>query len=371
MYNEKYMKLAIEIAEQGRGKCSPNPFVGAIIVKDDEIVGQGFTQVCGHDHAEVQALKQAKDKAKDAEMYVTLEPCAHYGKTPPCAKAIIEAGIKAVYAGIQDPNPKVNGKGFEMLKQANIHIESNFFKDNITRQLEYYLKWIQIQKPFIIMKNAVSLDGKIAADNGNSKWITNEKSRQQVHHLRQEVDAVITTINTVKQDNPMLNVRLQNVFKQPIRVILDPILEIDIHCNICKTANDIPTLIFYDKSLQDKSKLTLLNQTGIQSIPANTIIANNKIYLDMDDVLLKLGALKICSVMVESGNKLNSYLLKNKLVDKLYYFIAPKILGGNFNVYDSLNISNMDDKIELSDISIKTFDDNILVSGYPVYSDYT
>jgi len=210
------------------------------------------------------------------------------------------------------------------------------------------------------------MDGKIAADNGSSKWITNDLSRTRVHHLRHEVDAILTTINTVKQDNPTLNVRLENPYKHPIRVILDPILEINLNNNICQTANEINTFIFYHESITDLTKINQLRNIGIQAIPAK-MSNSHKFSLDFDDILLKLGSLNISSVMIEAGGKLNSYLLKNKFIDKLYYFIAPKIIGGSFSVYDSLNIADMSQIIELSKQSIEVLNDNILIIGYPKY----
>ena len=299
MYNEKFMNRAIEIAENGRGKCSPNPFVGAVIVKNDTIIAEGFTQPCGFDHAEIQALKKCGEGSAGADLYVSLEPCAHYGKTPPCAEAIIKAGIVNVYAGIQDPNPKVNGKGFSMLKQAGINVEFGFFENHIKKQLEYYLTWVQTRKPFVMMKNAVSLDGRIAAENGNSKWITNDKSRQIVHELRNEVDAVLTTINTVVKDNPTLNVRLKDVYKHPLRVILDPLLEINLHSIVCQTAKEYQTVIFYDKNCSPSEKIEKLHSLSVTTIP----VSAHKDKLNFDEILLALGSLNISSLLIESRSE--------------------------------------------------------------------
>ena len=278
------MELAIELAEQGRGKTSPNPFVGAVVVKEGKVIGTGFTKPYGDDHAEVQALKNCIESPQGADLYVTLEPCSHYGKTPPCAEAIIKAGIKNVYAGIRDPNPKVDGNGFETLRQANVNVEYPFCENIISKQLEYYLHWVVTGKPFVILKNAVSLDGKIAANNGSSKWITNELSRNKVHQLRHEVDAVVTTINTVKQDNPILNVRLDEVYKHPIRVILDPHIEIDPNSNICKTASEYQTIIFYDNKMKLEAKhCELAKQSSL--LPVNCEAS----LLDFDEILTALG----------------------------------------------------------------------------------
>ena len=353
MYQEKYMLRAIELAEKARGKCSPNPAVGAVLVQNDNIIGEGYTQIYGEDHAEVNAIKQSRESTEGADLYVTLEPCSHYGKTPPCVEAIYKAGIKNVYAGIKDPNPKVNGRGFFLLKMAGINIEYPFFEEEISNQLEYYLTWIQSKKPFVILKNAVSLDSKIASVYSDSKWITNDLSRQRVHLLRSEVDAVLTTINTVQADNPMLNVRLSNDCKQPIRVILDPFLKIDINSNIYKTADIYKTLIFYNSKIE----IPNIHEDAInKKFPVLIPVSANEEFLNINEVLIKLGEMKITSVLIEAGTKLNTFLLENNLVDKLFYFIAPKILGGNTNVFEGLK-----KQINLKNIKIEIIDKDILI----------
>ena len=363
-YNQKYMELAISIAENAKGKCSPNPPVGAVIVANDIVIATGHTQRCGQDHAEVQAIKNMpKNTSTHTELYVTLEPCSHFGKTPPCTQAIIQAGIKNVYAATKDPNPKVNGKGFELLQKAGINVSYPHCEDIVRKQLEYYIKWIETKKPFIILKNATSIDGKIATNCGNSKWITSERAREKVHQLRSEVDAVITTINTVKTDNPTLNARTPSATKQPIRVILDTKLEIDPQSNICKTAKDYQTIVFYDSKLHEKTKITLLEQLSIKTIP----VTAHKELLNIDEILTILGAQNITSILVEAGTTLNSYLLKNKYIDKIYYFIAPKILGGTKNAYDDLGIEKWDKQIKLNDIKHEIIDEDILLIGYPRY----
>ena len=346
------MELAINIAEKARGLCNPNPNVGAVIVKKNKIIGQGYTLSYGSDHAEIQAIKNCNENPKDADLYVTLEPCSHYGKTPPCTESIIKAGIKNVYAGIQDPNPKVKGKGFTSLKEAGIKTNYPFFEKEISKQLEVYLHWIQYKKPFVIMKNAVSLDGKIAAENGDSKWITSETSRKKVHELRQEADAVLTTINTLLKDDPLLNVRLEDKKRDPIRIILDPKLEIPYNSQIYKTIKEQTTIIFFDKDLPIKHSL--------DAIPVSC--KNN--FLDFNEILSILADKNITSIMVEAGPTLNSYLLKNNYVNKLYYFIAPKIIGGTKNVYHDLDILRLENQLKIHEVDIKIFGSDILVSGY-------
>jgi len=361
MFNTRFMKLAIQIAETQREVCSPNPFVGAVIVKNGEVLSTGWTQAYGGDHAEVQAIKKCSTDPENADLYVTLEPCSHFGKTPPCTDAIIRSGIKNVYAGIPDPNQRVNGQGFTALKNAGIHVEYPFFPEIIMQQLEYYLKWITTGIPFVILKNAISLDGKIATDNGNSRWISGEQSRQRVHMLRQRVDAVLTTINTVKADNPTLNVRLDEVKKHPIRIVLDPQLEISLESNICQTSQIYRTFIFYCESCAETQKNDALQSLQIETF---SVPINSDGLLDFAQILTILGDKKITSVLVESGTTLNSYLLQNNLIDQVYFFICPKILGGHRGVFGSLQITDMPQSITISHYKYEIIGEDVLVVGY-------
>jgi len=364
MYNPAHMLRAISVAETNRCLTSPNPFVGAVLVKDGIVLSSGWTQNYGADHAEVQAIKKSTTDPSGADLYVTLEPCCHFGKTPPCTQAIIDAGIKNVYAGISDPNPKVNGKGFEILKNAGINVEYPYFKDEISRQLEFYLKWISTGLPFVITKSAVSLDGKISTENNSSKWISNKESRKRVHELRQQVDAVLTTINTVQKDDPMLNVRLENHLKNPIRIILDPRLQISINYQICQSANVIKTIIFYDKNFQDASlKLSEIEKFQIEAIPVSCQ-PDDEFHLNFQEILHIMGQQKICSILIEAGSNLNSFLVKNRYIDKVYYFISPKFLGGNKTVLHELGIEDITEQICLKGTKIEIIEEDVLVSGY-------
>ena len=338
---EKFFDRAMELAEKGRGKTSPNPFVGAVIVKNGEIVGEGFTQPYGEDHAEVQALKMAKDEAKDAEMYVTLEPCAHHGKTPPCADAIIKAGIKKVYIGIKDPNPLVNGKGIEKLEAAGIETEVGIKSKEVKRQLEYYLKFITENKPFVIMKNAVSLDGKIATEEGFSKWITGKEARRKVHLIRSEVDAIITGIGTVMNDNPRLTVRLEGDYKSPARIILDRFLTIPLETKLVRSANEVRTIVCKNEYYCNSEKEKLLKEAGVEIMS----LPEEKRGLCITDLLDKLYQMNFSVVMIEAGSSVCTSFLEKKLVDKIHYFMAPKIVGGNFSVFQSLSIKEMENAI--------------------------
>jgi diaminohydroxyphosphoribosylaminopyrimidine deaminase / 5-amino-6-(5-phosphoribosylamino)uracil reductase len=393
MFKKKYFKLAYDLAEQGRGKCSPNPFVGAVIVKDGKIIGQGFTQPYGLDHAEVQAIKDAGN-CQGAEMYVTLEPCAHFGKTPPCADAIVKAGIYKVYAGIKDPNEKVNGKGFAKLKDAGIEVEYGIGEDKINRQLEYYITYITQQRPFVFMKNAVSKDGKIALSGGVQTQITGEETRKRVHELRNEADVLLTGIGTVLADDPMLNVRIKpserlQTFRtvddapkerkstipssfdsaqddkvlNPTRVILDTNLQIPIESEIVQTAKDIETIVFTRQDFQDEQdKIAELKTFGVEVVKTSY----SKNGLDLKTVLNELYNRNFYSVMVEAGSKVCSSFVREKLVDKFYRFVSPKIIGGDFSLFKELNITEMQDVLNLKTESVEKSGEDILIIGYPI-----
>ncbi len=379
-YQEKYMKLAIETAEKGRFLSRPNPFVGAVIVKDDTVIGLGYTQKCGSDHAEIVALKQAGDQAKGASLYVTLEPCCHYGKTPPCTEAIIKAGIKHVYAGLSDPNPAVNGKGFGYLLQADIEVEFGFMAEQIEKQLEAFLTWKRLKRPFVIMKNATSLDARIATSTGESKWITNNESRKIVHQIRAEVSAIISGVRSVIADDPLLNVRISDVrhfetgelltgCPSPIRVILDPFLEIPKHSLIVETASQYPTLIVRSENpdfVSQSDEWQFLDKEDYLREMSCEVLAVKATQdkIDLKSLLTVLSEREISSVLVETGPTLATSFLKAHLVDKIYYFIAPKILGGQNTVFQDLNIETMDSAIQLHFDSVHRIESDILVKAY-------
>jgi diaminohydroxyphosphoribosylaminopyrimidine deaminase / 5-amino-6-(5-phosphoribosylamino)uracil reductase len=362
-YNETFMLEAYKLAEESRGNTGNNPFVGALIVKNGKITGRGRTQQCGKNHAEVEALIAAGANSKDGEMYVTLEPCCHQGKTPPCTEAIIEAGIKKVYAGIIDPNPLVNGKGLLMLKEAGIKVEYNYLQQEINRQLEYYLTNVRENRPFFIMKSAVSLDGKVALDSGESKWITSEQSRENVHRLRNEADAILTGIDTVLYDDPLLSVRLPDKCTSPLRIVLDSKLRIPLNSQIVVSAREIPTVIFKDSQYRAPEKENKLIADGI-SIKNLPLDESGK--LSLQSLVSELHLMGLQTVMVEAGPKLNSNLLRAGLIDKIYYFIAPKILGGTRSVLNELNIESMDKVVKLEFDKIERVGEDLLIIAYPV-----
>lgn len=320
-YDEKYMRLAMQLAGNAIGRTSPNPLVGAVIVKDNRVVGCGWHRKAGTPHAEVHALNQAGELAQGADVYVTLEPCAHYGKTPPCAKALVEAKVKNVYGGLLDVNPKVAGKGFKILEDAGIHVEYGFLQDELRKQNEVFFKWIEHKKPFVVLKAAMTLDGKIATATGQSKWITNETSRAYGYKLRDIYDGIMVGINTVIEDNPMLTARVDGG-KNPIRIVVDSSLRIDINANVVQDKSAKTIVATTDKA--DKDKILKLQAQDVDVIVVDKD-ENDKV--DIEKLLDILGQQNICSILVEGGATLNGSFVAKKLVDKVYFFIAPKIIG--------------------------------------------
>jgi len=358
-YDEKYMRLAMQLAGNAIGRTSPNPLVGAVIVKDNRVVGCGWHRKAGTPHAEVHALNQAGELAQGADVYVTLEPCAHYGKTPPCAKALVEAKVKNVYGGLLDVNPKVAGKGFKILEDAGIHVEYGFLQDELRKQNEVFFKWIEHKKPFIVLKAAMTLDGKIATATGQSKWITNETSRAYGYKLRDIYDGIMVGINTVIEDNPMLTARVDGG-KNPIRIVVDSSLKIDINANVVQDKSAKTIVATTDKA--DKDKILKLQAQDVDVIVVDKD-ENDKV--DIEKLLDILGQQNICSILVEGGATLSGSFVARKLVDKVYFFIAPKIVGGKEakTPVAGTGILNLQEALALKDIQIEKLEEDILIIG--------
>lgn len=358
-YDEKYMKLAMQLAGNAIGRTSPNPLVGAVIVKDNRVVGCGWHRKAGTPHAEVHALNQAGELAQGADVYVTLEPCAHYGKTPPCAKALVEAKVKNVYGGLLDVNPKVAGKGFKILEDAGIHVEYGFLQDELRKQNEVFFKWIEHKKPFVVLKAAMTLDGKIATATGQSKWITNETSRAYGYKLRDIYDGIMVGINTVIEDNPMLTARVDGG-KNPIRIVVDSSLKIDINANVVQDKSAKTIIATTDKA--DKDKILKLQAQDVDVIVVDKD-KNDKV--DIEKLLDILGQQNICSILVEGGATLSGSFVAKKLVDKVYFFIAPKIIGGKEakTPVAGTGILNLQEALALKDIQIGKLEEDILIIG--------
>lgn len=358
-YDEKYMRLAMQLAGNAIGRTSPNPLVGAVIVKDNRVVGCGWHRKAGTPHAEVHALNQAGELAQGADVYVTLEPCAHYGKTPPCAKALVEAKVKNVYGGLLDVNPKVAGEGFKILEDAGIHVEYGFLQDELRKQNEVFFKWIEHKKPFVVLKAAMTLDGKIATATGQSKWITNETSRAYGYKLRDIYDGIMVGINTVIEDNPMLTARVDGG-KNPIRIVVDSSLKIDINANVVQDKSAKTIIATTDKA--DKDKILKLQAQDVDVIVVDKD-KNDKV--DIEKLLDILGQQNICSILVEGGATLSGSFVAKKLVDKVYFFIAPKIVGGKEakTPVAGTGILNLQEALALKDIQIEKLEEDILIIG--------
>lgn len=360
--DRQYMSLALKLARQAIGKTSPNPLVGVVIVKNNQIVGRGYHRQAGSDHAEVLAIKQAGSQAKGATLYVNLEPCCHQGRTPPCTRAIIKAGIKSVVLATCDPNPLVAGKGIEELKKSGIYVQIGLLEKQARRLNEKFFKYITSGRPFITMKAALTLDGKIATSMGDSRWITGEKARKYVHLLRSRYDAVMVGIGTVIKDDPRLTCRLPGKHKQPVRIVADSQGRIPLGSKIILQAKAVKTIIATTKSMPGKKKQAI-TQAGAQVLT----LKNRQERVDLSDLFPNLGRQQVTSVLVEGGSRLNSALLKAGLVDKLLLFYAPKVLGSGKAVpwLETGDIKNIKDCLGFNLANIRRFDNDILLELYP------
>lgn len=328
MNDEKYMRRAIKLARKGEGFTNPNPLVGAVIVKDDKIIGEGYHAKYGELHAERNAFASLNESAEGATIYVTLEPCCHYGKTPPCTEAIIENGIARVVIGSRDPNPKVSGKGAAILKEAGIVVEEDFLRDECDELNGVFFHYITKKTPYVVAKYAMTADGKIASYTGASKWISGEQSRQLVAKMRNKYMGIMAGIGTVLADNPMLNARIPGA-RNPIRIICDSNLNIPLDCQICCTAHEIRTIVVCncneDKMQSDELwKYEQLRNKGIEILNINTASEN----IDLSKLMIKLGEMGIDSILLEGGGTLNYSAFMAGIVREANVFIAPKIMGG-------------------------------------------
>jgi diaminohydroxyphosphoribosylaminopyrimidine deaminase/5-amino-6-(5-phosphoribosylamino)uracil reductase len=349
-----FMKRALSLASKGRGTTSPNPMVGALVVKNGRIISEDYHKKAGEPHAEALAILSAGDKAKGAILYVTLEPCCHKDKrTPPCTKVIIESGIKKVFIAMKDPNPKVSGKGIEELKKRGIEVVSGILEDKAKRLNEAYIKYIATKTPFVILKTAMTLDGKIATPEGQSKWITGEAARKIVHQMRSGVDAILTAVGTVKADNPELTARIKGG-RNPKRIIIDPDLETPLDYKIF---NVPPETVIVTKKGRNTGALT---GRGIKIIEYDSERA------DLTWLMKKLGEMEIASVMIEGGSSLNAYALEDGIVDKAVFFIAPKMICGrdSIPVIGGKNFRRLEDAIELEDMKVKKIGRDLMIEGY-------
>ena len=324
MIDQTYMKLAIELALRGTGHTSPNPLVGAVIVKDNKIIGQGYHARYGDLHAERAALAACTQSPEGATIYVTLEPCCHHGKQPPCTDAILESGIKHVIIGSRDPNPLVSGKGSRILREHGIEVTEDFMREECDAINAIFFHYIQTGMPYVTLKYAMTMDGRIATRTGASRWITGEKARENVHKDRNRHAAILAGIGTVLTDDPLLNCRIEGG-KDPLRVICDTKLRIPLDSQIVRTAKEIPTIIAAGEDLDQSisSKLTALKAAGCRILP----LPLKDGHPDLHALMEALGKEKIDSVLIEGGSQIAWSALSCGIVNKIQTYIAPKIFG--------------------------------------------
>lgn len=355
--DEYFIKKTFSLAEKGLSWTNPNPLVGAVIVKDNKVIGEGFHHKAGLPHAEIEALKSLKEDAKGACLYTSLEPCVHFDKrTPPCTEAIIKSGIKRVVCANLDPNPKVNGRGVKRLRSFGIEVRVGVLKGKGARLNEAFFTYHSKKRPFIGLKFAQSLDGKIATKTGDSKWVTNEKARNFARQLRLYYQAILVGINTVLRDDPNLGVRIKGK-KDPLRIILDNKLKVPPGSQVLRDRN----VLVATTVKADKRKLRILEDKGIE------VVVFDGDRVPLNKLLGELYKKEIISVLVEGGSEVLGSFFDAGLTDKVHAFIAPMVIGGRdaVNSVAGEGVSKIKDALKINDILLKKFDDNLLITGYP------
>ena len=358
-FDEQMMARAISLARNGLGRTSPNPLVGAVIVRDGRIVAEGWHRKAGTPHAEIHALNMAGELARGATVYVSLEPCAHYGRTGPCAKALVEAGVSRVVVAMMDPNPKVAGKGIAILQEAGIQVTTGVLEQEARQLNEVFLKWMTTGLPFVALKTAMTLDGKIATAAGQSQWITNEASRYETHRLRDVYDGILVGINTALADNPALTTRLKEYpGRNPVRIVVDSRARLPLESKLV-TDGAARTIVAVTAGAP-ADRLEALRSAGVE-----IIVAGSSNHVDMHSLMEQLGAMKISSVLVEGGGSVNFSLLQAGLVDRVYAFIAPKLVGGRdaLTPVEGEGFQELDRAVELENIQLRQLGSDVLLTG--------
>ena len=357
--HEYFMELALRLALRGKGRTSPNPMVGALVVKNGRIIGRGYHEKAGLAHAEIIALGEAGSGTKGATLYVTLEPCAHYGRTPPCVDMIIRSGIKEVVVGMIDPNHLNNGKGIDLLKKNKIRVKVGFLEEKLRKINEVFIKYITRRIPFVTVKVGQSLDGKIATFTGDSKWITSDKSRAYARRLREDFDAIMVGVNTVLRDNPRLDAWFSK--KHPIKIVIDSQLSMHQDANIFLGNNKVIIVTLAARPGQETENRKILAQK------AKILEVKEKSgQINLKDMMKKLAQLEISSILVEGGGSLIGSLFDEGLVDRILFFISPKIIGGKEAISSVMGrgISRIEKAIRLKNIQLKRINEDFLIEGY-------
>lgn len=362
--DERYMWLALDLAAQGLGSTSPNPMVGAVLVKDGEIIATGYHQKAGGPHAEVIALDAAGDAARGATLYVTLEPCSHTGKTPPCTDRILQAGVRKVVVAMQDPNPLVNGRGLAKLHDAGVRIKTGVLQDKAARLNEVFVKYISTKRPFLTMKAAMTLDGKIATRTKASRWISGERSREYGHRLRHHNDAIMVGIGTLLADDPRLTTRLPEGGRNPLRIVIDSKAQTPVTARVVAEQPENTLIFVTDAAPQERIDALLACGVSAISLPQDT-----QGRVPLGAAMDELGRRDITSVLVEGGSTLNYSLLAQGLVDKVHFFVAPLIFGGDDapSPVGGEGVKAVEDAWRVTDVEINRYETDILISGYVEY----
>jgi len=391
MNDATYMKLALRLAAKGAGWVSPNPMVGAVVVRGGEIVGRGYHRAYGLPHGEVEAMRRAGDGARGATLYVTLEPCNHQGRTPPCTQAVINAGIRRVVIATRDPNPRVNGGGAEFLQSKGLQVETGLLADQARRLNEAWFKWVETGLPLVIAKAACSLDGKIATAGGESQWLTGEKARAYGHQLRHQADAILVGVGTVLSDDPQLTTRLtrqktenrkpktENRSKDPIRIVLDSRLRLPMNAKLLHLDSAAPTWIACTaaapkekiKALKDLGAEVLVMPTMVrethptEEIPAS-VTSESRGLVALKPLLEELGRRQVQSLLVEGGGETLGSFFDQRLVDKFYFFYAPKILGGKSapGMLAGVGVQRLGEALQARELRVRKLEPDLLVMGY-------
>ena len=360
--HRKFMERALALASKARGCTSPNPLVGAVIVRNGEIVGEGYHQKAGDAHAEIHALNQAKGLAEGATMYVTLEPCCHWGRTPPCTESLIRAKLGDVLVAMEDPNPQVAGNGIHQLQEAGIYVQVGLCEEESRQLNEVFIKYITTQRPFVILKSAISLDGKIATASGESQWITSEASRLKGHEVRSQVDAILVGVGTVLQDNPSLTTRLTDATKKdPIRIVVDSHGRTPVDAKVFNPDSTAGTII----AVTEKASLEKIE--ALKSAGANVLIIEERAgRVCLRALVRELGRKEITSVLIEGGGEINAAALQAGVIDKLMFFVAPKLIGGKDapGPIGGVGITRLAEAFELRDVKTSQIGTDFLIEGY-------
>ena len=362
-----FMKQALCLADQGRGRTSPNPMVGALVVSKGKVVGSGYHKQVGGPHAEVFALQQAQSRARNATLYLNLEPCCHTEKrTPPCVPLIIEAGVSRVVVAMRDPNPQVAGRSIQQLRQAGIDVALGCLKQEAEKLNEIYIHWANTGMPFVILKAAMTMDGKIATANGESQWITGVKARQHVHKLRRQVDVIAVGIKTVLRDDPQLTVRSHSkkrqskILRQPVRLIFDSSLRIPSTAKVLDNIETNPTAIATTRRARHR-KIEQLRAMHVEVL----VLPQKRNQVSLRRCLQELGKMGITSLMLEGGSELNAGFLREGLVNQVYLYVSPNLLGGQNakGLIGGISPKYLAEKFAMANVCVKSFGDDFLVTG--------